>query len=208
MDDAADSSRLEHAGDSARHTLTVAQVAQQLLDAGVPRSERRIKYYCQKNTLDAGYGLTTAGARELVAHGFPINAQIDWQLKNSRASGLFTQHTLEATQAMLLIDASCRARQDLQLHDHHDLIATFPSSNRVDPTHLRVTIEHALRRCEFRMRCSRSYQPPRGGTRVNRPVRAEPDFNCPLLSSQVIHSADMGVRNSRSRVSVFNSVRV
>jgi hypothetical protein len=55
MDDAAGSSRLEHAGDSARHTLTVAQVAQQLLDAGVPRSERRIKYYCQKNTLDAGY---------------------------------------------------------------------------------------------------------------------------------------------------------
>lgn len=55
MDDAAGSSRLEHAGDSARHTLTVAQVAQQLLDAGVPRSERRIKYYCQKKTLDAGY---------------------------------------------------------------------------------------------------------------------------------------------------------
>lgn len=88
------------------------------------------------------YGLTTAGARELLAHGFPINAQIDWQLKNSRASGLFTQHTLETTQAMLLFDASCRAQDDLQLHDHHDLIATFPSSNRVDPTHLRVTIEH------------------------------------------------------------------
>jgi len=55
MDDAAGSSRLEHAGDRARHTLTVAQVAQQLFDADVPRSERRIKYYCQKNTLDAGY---------------------------------------------------------------------------------------------------------------------------------------------------------
>ncbi len=88
------------------------------------------------------YGLTTAGARELLAHGFPINAQIDWQLKNSRASGLFTQHTLETTQAMLLFDAACRAREDLQLHDHHDLIEAFPPSDRADPFHLRVTIQH------------------------------------------------------------------
>jgi hypothetical protein len=88
------------------------------------------------------YGLTSSGARELHALGFPINAQIDWQLKNSRASGLFTQHTLETTQAMLLIDAACRAQNNLQLQDHHDLIATFPRADRVDPSHLRVTIDH------------------------------------------------------------------
>jgi len=38
---------------TARHTLTVAQVARRLADAGVPRSERRIKYFCQKGHLDA-----------------------------------------------------------------------------------------------------------------------------------------------------------
>ena len=46
---------LQHAGDKARHTFTVKQVWQQLFDAGVPRSERRIKYYCQNGSLDAGY---------------------------------------------------------------------------------------------------------------------------------------------------------
>jgi hypothetical protein len=55
MDDAAGSSTLKHAGDRARHTLTVKEVWQQLFDAGVPRSERRIKYFCQNGTLDAGY---------------------------------------------------------------------------------------------------------------------------------------------------------
>ena len=55
MDDAAGWSRLEHAGDRARHTFTVKQVWQQLFDAGVPRSERRIKYFCQNGSLDAGY---------------------------------------------------------------------------------------------------------------------------------------------------------
>ena len=52
--DAAGSARLKPAGDSARHTLTVRQVAQLLIEAGVPRSERRIKYFCQMGTLDAG----------------------------------------------------------------------------------------------------------------------------------------------------------
>lgn len=55
MDEPAGLSRLEHAGDRARHTLTVAQVAAQLSEAGVARSERRIKYFCQNGQLDAGY---------------------------------------------------------------------------------------------------------------------------------------------------------
>jgi hypothetical protein len=55
MHDAAGSSRLQHAGDRARHTITVKEVWQLLFDAGVPRSERRIKYFCQNGTLDAGY---------------------------------------------------------------------------------------------------------------------------------------------------------
>ncbi len=100
------------------------------------------------------YGLTTAGARELSARGFPVNAQIDWQLKNSRASGLFTQHTLETTQAMLLFDAACRAQEDLRPYDHHDLIATLPASDRKDPFHLPVTINTATE--PFAYRRSRS----------------------------------------------------
>lgn len=46
---------LKHAGDRAQHTLTVEQVAHMLAEAGVPRSLRRIKYYCQSNALDGGY---------------------------------------------------------------------------------------------------------------------------------------------------------
>lgn len=41
------------ADDRASHTLTVHRVAQQLADAGVPRSERRIKHFCQIGTLVA-----------------------------------------------------------------------------------------------------------------------------------------------------------
>jgi hypothetical protein len=55
MDDQAGSSMLKRAGDRARHTLTVKRVAQLLQDAGVPRSARRIKYFCQNGSLDAGY---------------------------------------------------------------------------------------------------------------------------------------------------------
>ena len=37
-----------------RHTLMLPQVAQLLKDAGVPRSERRIAYFCQTQLADAG----------------------------------------------------------------------------------------------------------------------------------------------------------
>ena len=44
---------MQLADDRASHTLTVHHVAQQLADAGVPRSERRIKHFCQIGTLVA-----------------------------------------------------------------------------------------------------------------------------------------------------------
>jgi hypothetical protein len=61
MDDAAGSSMLEQAPSRARHTLTVAEVAAQLAEAGVPRSERRIKYFCQSKLLDADKFPTPTG---------------------------------------------------------------------------------------------------------------------------------------------------
>jgi hypothetical protein len=39
--------------DQQRHTLTVHQVSEQLTAAGVPRSERQIKRYCESGFLDA-----------------------------------------------------------------------------------------------------------------------------------------------------------
>jgi hypothetical protein len=39
--------------DQQHHTLTVSQVSDRLADAGVPRSERQIKRYCESGFLDA-----------------------------------------------------------------------------------------------------------------------------------------------------------
>lgn len=52
---------LEQAPSTPRHTLTVAAVAAQLAAAGVPRSERRIKYFCQTKLLDADKFPTPTG---------------------------------------------------------------------------------------------------------------------------------------------------
>ena len=61
MDDAAGSSMLEQALSTPRHTLTVSEVAAQLAAAGVHRSERRIKYFCQTKLLDADKFPTPTG---------------------------------------------------------------------------------------------------------------------------------------------------
>jgi hypothetical protein len=61
MDDAAGPSMLEQAPSAARHTLTVTQVLSQLAEAGVPRSERRIKYFCQTKALNAAKFPTPTG---------------------------------------------------------------------------------------------------------------------------------------------------
>lgn len=51
----------EQAPTAPRHTLTVTDVAAQLTAAGVPRSERRIKYFCQTRLLDADKFPTPTG---------------------------------------------------------------------------------------------------------------------------------------------------
>jgi hypothetical protein len=45
--------RPQQDNDQQRHTLTVSEVGEQLAAAGVPRSERQIKRYCETGFLDA-----------------------------------------------------------------------------------------------------------------------------------------------------------
>lgn len=53
MDDASGLGRPQQDDDQLRHTLTVHQVGDRLGVAGVPRSERQIKRYCESSFLDA-----------------------------------------------------------------------------------------------------------------------------------------------------------
>ena len=53
MDDTPGSGRPLQGEDQLRHTLTVHQVGEQLAAAGVQRSERQIKRYCESGFLDA-----------------------------------------------------------------------------------------------------------------------------------------------------------
>jgi hypothetical protein len=53
MDDASGLGRPQQDDDQLRHTLTVHQVGERLAAAGVPRSERQIKRYCESAFLDA-----------------------------------------------------------------------------------------------------------------------------------------------------------
>src|SRR4029079_8245947 len=53
MDDASGLGRPEQDNDQQRHTLTIHEVGERLSLAGVPRSERQIKRYCESAFLDA-----------------------------------------------------------------------------------------------------------------------------------------------------------
>src|SRR5437773_5343217 len=53
MEDTPGLGRPQQDDDQLRHTLTVHQVGEQLSAAGVPRSERQIKRYCESGFLDA-----------------------------------------------------------------------------------------------------------------------------------------------------------
>lgn len=53
MEDTSGLGRLQQDDDQLRHTLTVREVGEHLSAAGVPRSERQIKRYCESGFLDA-----------------------------------------------------------------------------------------------------------------------------------------------------------
>lgn len=89
------------------------------------------------------YALGQEGARLLADAGQPVDAHLQWQLKNSRATTLFLHHTLATTSTMLLFERDCRAA-GLRLLDHHDQIPLFPADTQKldDPFRLRATIQH------------------------------------------------------------------
>jgi|KBSSwiStaDraftv2_1062776.scaffolds.fasta_scaffold44592_3 hypothetical protein len=90
------------------------------------------------------YGLGREGARAIVDAAPHIDPHLEWSTKNARATTPHIVHTLETTEAMLHFERACRARGDLGLLDHHDLIPYFPAPTRdlADPFRLRVAVEH------------------------------------------------------------------
>lgn len=88
------------------------------------------------------YGLGRDGARLIAEAGQPVDAHLQWMLKNARATAPFILHTLATTGTMLAFERDCRAAQ-LHLLDHHDQLALFPVETQGldDPFRLRVTIK-------------------------------------------------------------------
>src|SRR6185312_15764785 len=76
------------------------------------------------------YGLGREGARAIVDAAPHIDPHLEWSTKNARATTPHIVHTLETTEAMLHFERACRARGDLGLLDHHDLIPYFPAPTR------------------------------------------------------------------------------
>ena len=89
------------------------------------------------------YGLGREGARLLESLGDPINAQLDWTLKNTRATSIFLLHTLETADTMLQFEAAARPG-GVRLLTQHELLPFFPEATRAshDPFALRVTVQH------------------------------------------------------------------
>jgi hypothetical protein len=72
--------------DQLRHTLTVHQVSERLTAAGVPRSERQIKRYCESQFLDAKKVPGPTGDQWFVAPvGLPklIGDLMQWQMQRA-----------------------------------------------------------------------------------------------------------------------------
>lgn len=86
MQDAPGLGRPEQDDDQLRHSLTVHHVSEQLASAGVPRSERQIKRYCESGFLDAKKIPGPAGDQWFVAPaGLPklIGDLQQWQLQRA-----------------------------------------------------------------------------------------------------------------------------
>jgi hypothetical protein len=78
--------RPQQDADQLRHTLTIHEVAARLLAAGVPRSERQIKRYCETGFLDAKKVPGPSGEQWFVAPaGMPklIGDLQQWQMQRN-----------------------------------------------------------------------------------------------------------------------------
>ena len=102
MDDTPGLGRPQQDDDQLRHTLTVHEVGERLGAAGVPRSERQIKRYCESGFLDAKKVPGPTGDQWFVApHALPklIGDLQQWQMQragHSETRPAVTEHvTLE-----------------------------------------------------------------------------------------------------------------
>src|SRR5882672_3727357 len=86
MDDTSGLGRSQQDDDQLRHTLTVHEVGERLGVAGVPRSERQIKRYCESGFLDAKKVPGPTGDQWFVApHALPklIGDLQQWQMQRT-----------------------------------------------------------------------------------------------------------------------------
>jgi hypothetical protein len=86
------------------------------------------------------YALGRRGARLLAEIGDSADPNLQWTLKNARATSVFLLHTLETAEVMLRFDAAMRER-GLRLLEHDDLRPLLPAETQAldDPFRLRVT---------------------------------------------------------------------
>lgn len=86
------------------------------------------------------YALGRRGAKLLAELGEATNADVQWTLKNARATAVFIMHTLETAEAMLRFEVAARER-GLRLIDHDALRPLLPAETQAldDPFRLRVT---------------------------------------------------------------------
>ena len=90
MNDASSLGRPQQDDDQLRHTLTVHQVSERLAAAGVPRSERQIKRYCESAFLEAKKVPGPSGDQWFVAPAaLPklIGDLQQWQMQRAGQSG-------------------------------------------------------------------------------------------------------------------------
>lgn len=90
------------------------------------------------------YALGREGARAVAERLPHINPNLEWAVKNARATTPHIMHTLETTEALLHIERVCRQRGDIHMLDHHELMPYFPAATRelTDPFRLRVSVQH------------------------------------------------------------------
>ena len=89
MDDASGLGRPEQDNDQYRHVMTIHEVGEKLSLAGVPRSERQIKRYCESGFLDAKKIPGPTGDQWFVAPaGLPklIGDLQQWQMQRAGQS--------------------------------------------------------------------------------------------------------------------------
>ena len=129
MDDAPGHGRPEQDDDQLSHTLTVHEVSERLAAAGVPRSERQIKRYCESSFLDAKKVPGPTGNQWFVAPaGLPklIGDLQQWQMQHGGHS-----QTRPAPSGNVMQEKSTHTNTDMPGHGRPQQ-ATADEENKID----------------------------------------------------------------------------